>query len=188
MISDIRNRKPPKKRRNGEHDTLMNEWLFAKLDAYWVEIFLDEGLTPEKCEKHAERDLIQEKIKHAIYQYKHGDNKPLRRLSPQLADLLAKRRGKEFPTDHWGDAMSDPQLKKLTEAVWDAGRIRALLRENYDPLPVGYKSPEDIAAIRHAVEPDEVENWKASRRCPADRWPIRPPRLHLHFRNKTAPA
>jgi hypothetical protein len=94
----------------------------------------------------------------------HGNIKPLRKKYPHLARFLhlpkQPGRGKRFPKNK---NVSADDLK-LTMAVWDVSRIRAIWKKHYRRhRPKSYASPEEIAARRWGVDEERVWKWKRSR-------------------------
>jgi hypothetical protein len=182
-LDDPHLKMPPRVVRNSAIDRkAMRKWLDAKLYAYENAIIRitmggDSG------------DFETSSKWFAIAMANCGDIGPLRRWDPDLADFLhlPKRsgKGKSFPKTpvyHWYKAWSDPKIQSKTRAVWDAGRIRMIWKETYNPLPVGYESPEEIAAKRWGVAEDAVARWKKSERCPKDPWKF--PRVSVYFESK----
>jgi hypothetical protein len=99
---------------------------------------------------------------------KHGDLGPAREKYPELAaaDMLKlprQGRGKRFPKVN---VLTRYEVK-LTGAVWDAAKMRAILTREYTPRrPKGYDSPEAMAAHRRGVNEEHVRAWAKNRRCP----------------------
>jgi hypothetical protein len=97
---------------------------------------------------------------------RHGDLEPARKKYPELAEadmlkLPDQPRGKTFPKLRG----RTPHEVDLTEAVWDAAKIRAIWKREYPRRPRDYDSPEAMAARRWGVDEDDVRSWAKNRRC-----------------------
>jgi hypothetical protein len=109
-----------------------------------------------------------------VREAERGNMEPLHKKYPHLAKFLflpkQSGKGKNFPKpEPLFAAVSDSQLWDLTQAVWDAARIRIIWKRHYETGPQNYASPEEIAARRWNVDVVErVHKWKKSRLCPQD--------------------
>jgi hypothetical protein len=158
-------------------------WLLGKLEWYEQWIFDDfEWGAPVPVSKDpslvAAKDALRDAkdaLRDALWALKHGTVEPLRKLYPHIAEAINRPRrpgrGKNFPKDYYTEAMANPQLRKLTQAVWDAARIRAIWKHYYKCRPPAYL-PEEIAGRRWGVSEDKVHDWKNNRRCPKDFWKL----------------
>jgi hypothetical protein len=171
--------RPPPIRRSAADQARMERWINKRLDA-----LLDAADRQRATEIEAWRNApdfdqsVRELVKEArarlhsdataIEATQRGDLEPARRKWPELAaaDMLQLPRrpgkGKHFPKD---GGLTDYE-HDLTEAVWDAAKIRALWHLEYEHRPRGYDAPEDIAAGRWGVSGEVVRGWANNRRCP----------------------
>ena len=162
---------PPPVSRGDRDKARMARWLNTELDTILERIVNETKWTPREAWKwfHWRGRAGPEKVA-----ARHGNIEPLRKTFPLLARWLhlePRGKGDRFPRDKWDDAMSKNYNRKLTAAVWDAGRIRKIWKIYYETKPKGYSSPEEIAAHRWEVKVNDVHQWKLSRRCPKDPLP-----------------
>jgi hypothetical protein len=168
LVAEIK--KPPQRARTNRDRKWMDDWLEAVL---WKE--MEERIeaieryeqTPEEI-KEMEEGFDQGE---AIWLAEtHGIMEPVRKRFPRLAKLLnpppRPGKGKRFPKNKFYAALHSPLYSKLSQAVWDAERIRAIWKEHYRPKPKGYGLAEDIAARMWGLQVHQVAEWKASRELP----------------------
>jgi hypothetical protein len=159
---------PPKIARNEFDKRRMTDFTLDTLDAYQREC--DEDFDKTTDPAALRRSDVQDA--------KRGNKQALDQLRtkwhPDLKELLhlPKRRGKgdSFPKDPW----ADPYQNKLTYAVHDADRIRAIWMIYYKTKKLwNYDTPEEITARRWGIDDwSEVVEWKRNKRCPKDPWKI----------------
>jgi hypothetical protein len=166
----------------------MERWLNAELNtllaiadsdaAAWrrafgndADVILPSGdrvkLRQVERQRHAEVPARLKSDAAVIEAAKRGDIGPARKKYPELAeaDMLKlprqSGRGKKFPRDH----SLTPHEVDLTEAVWDAAKIRIIWKRHYPRRPRGYDSPEAMVARRYSVDEEHVHAWAKNRRC-----------------------
>jgi hypothetical protein len=153
----------------------MERWLNAKLNQI---LDVQERELAEEVHRLAEAirrdqpDLRQQvsdyhnSVGAVIDAAERGDLGPARKKYPELAaaDMLKlpaqPGRGKKFPKP------GAPAPDGLTEAVWDAAKIRVIWKRHYPRRPRRYDSPEAMAARRNGVNEEHVRAWAKNRRCP----------------------
>jgi hypothetical protein len=173
--------KPPRIARNDGDRAHMERWLNGKLDALLAaaDRKLAAEITAALSDPAGFRGHVRQYLEQrrawlrsddaAIEAAKRGDLGLLRTKYPKLAaaDVLKlprqpskghkRNKGRRPPSDLETD---------LTEAAWDAAKIRAIWRQEYERLPRGHDAPEDIAGRRHGVCGEHVRSWAKNRRCP----------------------
>jgi hypothetical protein len=100
---------------------------------------------------------------------KRGDLKPAQAKHPALAQAdMLKLPAQPGPGKRFQESLLalSSYERDLTEAVWDAAEMRAILKQEYKPRPKGYYTPEQMAARRHGVQEEHVRAWQKNRRCP----------------------
>jgi hypothetical protein len=174
--------KPPRIARD-EHDrkrmeTWLNNKLNEALDIADKQFAEDVKHFNEAAKDAAFRQSLRARLKknrawlrsnhYVIEAAKWGDLKPALAKHPALAqaDMLKlparPGRGKRFRKDYSLGSYE----RDLTEAVWDAAQMRAILKRDYKSRPKGYDTPEQMAARRHGVQEEHVRAWQKNRRCP----------------------
>jgi hypothetical protein len=164
--------KPPLIARDASDRAWMERWLNAELDQILGIQNRELAEEVHRLGKANEPDLRQRlsdynnSVRAVIDAAERGDLGPAREKYPELAaaDMLKlparPGRGKKFPKSY--PAPDGP----LTEAVWDAAKIRIIWKREYMPRrPKGYDSPEAMAARRNSVNEEHVRGWAKNRRC-----------------------
>jgi hypothetical protein len=171
--------KPPPLARNERDRQWMERWLNAKLDQIlyafnrpWLDAIAgfskamkdDPDFQRRTSDQLAEFRAQRNSGGAVIEAAQRGDLAPARKKYPELAaaDMLKlparPGRGKRFPK------VKDRE-PDLTEAVWDAAKIRRIWKRHYPRRPRGYDSPEAMAARRNGVDEERVRGWAKNRRC-----------------------
>ncbi|MHC2367450.1 hypothetical protein ACVIQT_002098 [Bradyrhizobium diazoefficiens] len=177
---------PPDPRVKRDDQKRLEHLLNQRLDEHWRDIFEREGLSLNAQQMQDERDAKPEALKAAQLGYikplQHlvemaigPDGKPLGKEISEKYVRRAPRQGEaKYKRDSWYEAMQNPYKKKLTEAVWEASRVRDILLLQYGHTPRGYDTRTDlkVAAERGGIVLQELRDWKANRNCPTDPWPI----------------
>jgi hypothetical protein len=161
----------------------MERWLNAELNAMldiaerkrvsqwkaWITALkTDADFRQRQQQRHAEVRARLESDAPVIEAAKRGDLGPARAKYPELADAdmlkLPRQpgRGKRFAKDNG----LTPYQTVLTEAVWDACKMKDIWKREYVRRPKGYDSPEAMAARRNHVSEERVHAWAKDRRCP----------------------
>jgi hypothetical protein len=165
-------RRPPPVTRNRKDRSLMNSWLNRELDK--IGDFLIATMNSDMAARDRTKNEFLDWLgsdRRLIAEAEHGNLGPLQKKYPQLAKFLQppKQPGKgmRLPKKNSLDAARlDSEIWALTLAVWDAARIRTILRLNYKQKLEGYDSPEETASNRWEVDLEQVHSWKRSKRCP----------------------
>jgi hypothetical protein len=180
-------KKPPQRARTERDRKWMEDWLKALLEQIYDEKWhaAEERLKRQTPEERKEMEDWLNQGESTWLAETHGIMESVREKNPRLAKLLnppaRPGKGKRFPKNKYIEAMSDPLLSRLSQAVWDAEQIRAIWKEHYRPKPKGYGSAEEIAARLWGVKAHQVYEWKASRQRPKRSGAQRLP-LYLHYR------
>jgi hypothetical protein len=186
--------KPPLIARGASDRAWMERWLNAELNAMldiadrnlaseaaaWLTAFQTDAdvILPSgdrassfrqlQRQRHAEVRARLKSDAPVIEAAKRGDLGPAREKYPELFEAGMLRlppqsgRGKRFPKDNG----LTPYQTDLTEAVWDAAKMRDIWKREYTSRPKGYDSPEAMAARRYRVNEEHVHTWAKDRRCP----------------------
>lgn len=180
---------PPDPRSSPNDQRRLEQLLNQQLDEHWTAVCKCEGLSPDTQREQDARDAkrlalqaaqlghikpLQRLVEMAI----GPDGKPLgKEISESYVRLPERTGGAKYNKNRWYEAMQNPRKKKLTEAAWEASRVREIFVIRYGHTPRGYDRRTDlkVAAKRNGVEPQELNDWKTNRNCPTDPWPINPP-------------
>jgi hypothetical protein len=174
---------PPQTARNNADRAHMERWLNGELDALLaaadrkraaeVTAALNDPaglrrLVHQQLEERRRAWLLSDDAEMEAAKQR-GDLGPFRNKYPSLAAAdvlkLPKQAGKGHKRNKGRRPPSDFETD-LTEAVWDAAKIRAIWQQEYGRPPRGYGAPEDIAGRRYGVSGEHVRSWAKNRRCP----------------------
>jgi hypothetical protein len=179
---------PPPRRGNIADQERLELLLDKELTAYQKAISADDWVTEVERTKLETSDRRQ-----ALARAEQEDMTLLRqflanstgpdgkKIGKEIPDLYVKPRDRakseKLPADHWHVAQTVQPVQKKTEAVWEAGRAKAILELVYGRTPDGYLPRTDliVAAKRSGLSQDEIKDWKRNKACPKDPWLIWPP-------------
>jgi hypothetical protein len=168
--------KPPPIARDASDREWMERWLNAALDQIFEIQNRELAEEVHRLATAIERD--QPDLRQQVSDYNNsvgavidaaarGDLDPARERYPELAAAgMLKLPARPGPGKRFSKPRPVPDDDgPLTEAVWDAAKIRVIWDRHYPHRPRHYDSPEAMAARRHDVDEDRVRSWAKSRRC-----------------------